>query len=436
MNIGENSSYVCIKCPIMSMSKLTKLWSTSLLLLISIGCIQQLPAHVVKQLYGEFRTDAQSWKLEILFDAGYADPATRNDAAAPQPTRDWLVGLPAAGQQRLCTEAEKYLRQSLTFRSSGGPLEWKISFPDFKANPPAFPSLLNDGAYFHALIEPAALSGSVSVSMAGGDHPDLVVKMPSVSGGESTYLTVPPGGEVVLFTKEAETSAPAIAGQGQNSVAVAFHVGVKHVLGGLDHLLFVLGIFLLQRRWQALLKQSLAFTAAHTITLGLASLGWVNVPRWIVEPMIALSITALAVENLFVKEARPWRLWLVFGFGLVHGLGFAGALSTWIHPGEGFLPTLISANLGVEVGQILVLFLAWSLTMGWSESKAWPHFRRWASVGLAIAGLVWFAERVKLYHSPVSSSGSSSESVIEVSPHSISTRLRFHPLEMASCISS
>lgn len=430
MKIGEKSIFRHMKCPIMSM------WCRFLRVVIaSFVCSQPLAAHVVKQLYGELQADAQGWKVEILFDAGYADPATRNDAAAPQPTRDWLVNLSPAEQQRLCQEAEKYLRESLDFRSSAGPLEWKISFPDFNAAPPDFPSLLNDGAYFHALIEPSGPTGTVSVSMAGGDHPDLVVKMPSPEGGETSYLTVPPGGEVVLFTKEAEPSAPVVMEKGRNPVAVAFHVGVKHVLGGLDHLLFVFGIFLLQRRWQALLKQSLAFTAAHTITLGLASLGWVSVPNWIVEPMIALSITGLAVENLFVKEARSWRLWLVFGFGLIHGLGFAGALSAWIRPGEGFLPTLISANLGVEVGQILVLFLAWSLTMGWSESKAWPHFRRWACVGLAIAGLVWFAERVKLHHSPLSSSSSSSESLIELSPHSISTRLRFHPLEMASCIS-
>jgi hydrogenase/urease accessory protein HupE len=424
------------KSPIMSILGPSMMLRNILVLLaLFLAFVQPLAAHVVKQLYGEFATEGQSWKLEILFDAGYADPSTRNDAAAPQPSRDWLVNLPPADQQRLCTEAEKYLRESLSFRSRSVPLEWKVSFPDFKTQPPAFPSLLNDGAYFHALIEPSGKSGSVSVGMAGGDHPDLVVKMPAASG-ESSYLTVPPGGEVVLLAGQetAEGETPVVE-QGQNSAAIAFHLGVKHVLGGLDHLLFVLGIFMLQRRWQSLLKQSLAFTAAHTIALGLAALGWVDVPRWIVEPVIALSITALAVENLFVSKAGPWRLWLVFAFGLIHGLGFAGALSTWIHPGEGFLPTLISANIGVEVGQIIVLFLAWSVTMGWSESKAWPHFRRWACVALVAAGLIWFAERVKQYHSS-SSSGSSSASLMDESPNSISTRLRFHPFEMASSISS
>jgi hydrogenase/urease accessory protein HupE len=349
-----------------------------------------LQAHVVSQLYGELQGSDDSWKMEVLFDAGYADPKSRGDLDTPQPTREWLVGLSPAEQQHLCREAEAYLRRSLGFRSAGEPLEWKVSFPDFDVSPPDFPSLLNDGAYFRVLIEPVApASGEVTVAMAGGEHPDLVVKLPGGDNG-GNYLTVAPGAEARLVSGSA--SQPVESG---NSVAVAFRQGVLHVVPeGLDHILFVLGIFLLQRRWKPLLQQSLAFTAAHTITLGLAAAGFVKVPGSIVEPIIALSITALAVENLFVTEAKPWRLVLVFAFGLVHGLGFAGVLSTWIRPGDGFLPTLISANLGVEVGQVIVLATAWLLTMGWSRSQAWPHFRRWTCVALASAGLFWFAERV------------------------------------------
>ncbi len=403
-----------------------------LLPVLFLACTRPISAHVVKQLYAELAADDGEWNLEVLFDAGYADPATRNDAAAPQPPRDWLVKLPTEEQARLCTEAEKYLRETLSFRSAEGPLEWKVSFPDFASDPPSFPSLLNDGAYFHVLVEPVAGgAGDVSAGMAGGDHPDLVVKMPG-GGGDGGYLTIPPGGEAALLT-----GADHAAARGGNPVAVAFKQGVLHVVPeGLDHILFVLGIFLLQRRWQPLLKQSLAFTAAHTITLGLASAGWVKVPGNIVEPVIALSITALAVENLFVAEAKPWRLWLVFGFGLIHGLGFAGVLSTWIRPGEGFLPTLVSANLGVEAGQVIVLAAAWLLTLGWSRSKVWPHFRRWACVALALAGLFWFAERTGLLQPSSSPEDSVSLSVRDDSPHSISTRLRFHAFEMASCISS
>ena len=358
--------------------------------LLSMVAVQSLSAHVVSQLYGELQEAEDSWKLEILFDAGFADPKLRDDLEAPQPTRDWLVGLPAGQQQQLCREAEIYLRESLSFRTSGQPLDWKVSYPDFHVTPPSFPSLLNDGAYFRILIEPVApASGEVTVAMAGGKHPDLVVKLPGGADG-GNYLTVAPGAETRLVS-----STPADPVESRTPISVAFTQGVLHVVPeGLDHILFVLGIFLLQRRWKPLLQQSLAFTAAHTLTLGLAAAGFVKVPGSIVEPIIALSITALAVENLFVTEAKPWRLALVFVFGLVHGLGFAGVLSAWIRPGEGFLPTLISANVGVEVGQVIVLAAAWILTMGWSRSRAWPHFRRWSCVALACAGLFWFVERV------------------------------------------
>lgn len=379
---------------LLSVKRLTALWQPAILVFLLVaGLSPSASAHVVKQLYGEFHGSTESWQLNILFDAGYANPATRDDALAPQPTRDWLVKLSPAEQQALCAAAESYLKESLSFRSGGAPMEWKVSFPDFKTTPPDFPSLLNDGAYFHLLIEPAKPSaGGVTVAMAGGSHPDLVVKMPPV-GEEASYLTVPPGGEIELLAGAAASSEP--APKPKSAALVAFTQGVLHVIPkGLDHILFVLGIFFLQRRWQPLLKQSLAFTAAHTITLGLASAGLVNVPGKFVEPVIALSIAALAIENLFVTEARPWRLWLVFAFGLIHGLGFAGALSSWIHPGEGFLPALISANLGVEVAQVIILLAAWLLTMGWNKSKVWPHFRRWSCVLLALAGMAWFVQRV------------------------------------------
>jgi hypothetical protein len=365
--------------------RVTGIW----IVLLLVSLLQPLAAHVVKQLYGEFHDTGETWELEILFDAGYADPVFRNDAEAPQPTRAWLVALPTADQTRLTAEAMRYLEEALSLRSDGTKIDWQASFPDFDSTPPKFPSLLNDGAYFHVRLRPAASTpGKLSIAMAGGDHPDLVVKLPS--NGAATYLTVAPGAEGVL--KEA-TSEKAVAGH--SPVVVAFTQGVLHVVPrGFDHILFVLGIFLLQRRWKPLLTQSLAFTAAHTITLGLAAAGHVSVPATIVEPLIALSIAALAVENLFIREAKPWRLWIVFAFGLVHGLGFASTLSTWIRPGEGFFATLVAANLGVEAGQAIVLAAAWLLTLGWHESRAWPHFRRWACVALALTGFWWFAGSV------------------------------------------
>src|SRR5262249_58079568 len=104
-------------------------------------------------------------------------------------------------------------------------------------------------------------------------------------------------------------------------------LGFRHILpDGLDHILFVLGLFLLSPRLRPLLVQVSAFTVAHTATLALSTLGLVRLPPAVVEPLIALSIAYVAIENTVVRELRPWRIALVFGFGLLHGLGLAGAL--------------------------------------------------------------------------------------------------------------
>lgn len=345
--------------------------------------------HVVSQLHSEFRESERTWELEILFDAGYADPAMRGDPSAPQPTREWLAGLPPAEQERLTGEARRYLGEILTLRAAGRPLACEWSFPEFASDPPDFPKLLNGGAYFHVLVKPVREpAGEVELHLAAGDHPNLVVKL--AEGNGARYLTLKPGSAAVLVSAEA-------VAEGSHPVSAALTQGFLHVVpAGLDHILFVLGIFLLRRHWQPLLRQSLAFTAAHTITLGLAAAGKLRVPGEIVEPVIALSITALAVENLLVREVKPWRLWLVFGFGLVHGLGFASVLSGWIGKDGWFLPTLIAANLGVELGQVAVLAAAWGLTWYWHERPAWEHARRWACVALAATGLWWFADRIGL----------------------------------------
>lgn len=347
-------------------------------------------AHVVSQLYGEFHETGESWELEILFDAGYADPFMRGDPDVEPPTRDWLAGLSANEHARLTGEARRYLEGILTFRSGGSTSAIDISFPDFDSHPPDFPKLLNDGAYFRILMRSGGSpAGDLELQVAPGDHPNLVVRIPEAGG--SRYLTVKPGTSAKLMTA-------GIVTEGGHPVAAAFTQGFLHVVpAGLDHILFVLGIFLLRRHWKPVLWQSLAFTVAHTLTLGLAAAGKLKVPGDVVEPLIALSITALAVENLFVREVRPWRLWLVFGFGLVHGLGFATVLSSSIGRDEWFLPTLIAANLGVEAGQVAVLAAAWGLTWRWHDRPAWEHVRRWACVALAATGLWWFLDRTGLF---------------------------------------
>jgi hypothetical protein len=122
-------------------------------------------------------------------------------------------------------------------------------------------------------------------------------------------------------------------------------LGYTHILPkGLDHILFVLGLFLLSPRLKTMLLQVTAFTIAHSITLGLSIYGIVSLPSRIVEPLIALSIAYVAIENLWTRELKPWRLALVFMFGLLHGLGFAGVLRELGLPRDEFLTALVTSK--------------------------------------------------------------------------------------------
>lgn len=173
-------------------------------------------------------------------------------------------------------------------------------------------------------------------------------------------------------------------------------MGFRHIVPeGLDHILFVLGLFLLSTRWKDLLKQISAFTLAHSITLALSLYGVFRLPPAIVEPIIALSIVFVAVENVLTKELKAWRIYVVFLFGLVHGLGFAGALQDAGLQRADFLTALVGFNSGVELGQLAVVASAFAL-VGWFRSSA--RYRTAivvpASVAIACVALFWTVQRI------------------------------------------
>ena len=174
-------------------------------------------------------------------------------------------------------------------------------------------------------------------------------------------------------------------------------LGYTHILPkGLDHILFVIGIFLLSPRWKTLLLQVTAFTVAHSITLALSIYGIVSLPSRVVEPLIALSIVYVAVENLFTRELKPWRVALVFMFGLLHGLGFAGVLRELGLPRSEFLTALLTFNLGVEGGQLTIIAVALLATAAFRRAP-WYHARVVVPVSLAISavGLYWTITRLR-----------------------------------------
>jgi hydrogenase/urease accessory protein HupE len=176
-------------------------------------------------------------------------------------------------------------------------------------------------------------------------------------------------------------------------------IGFQHIIPrGLDHILFVIGLFLLSTRLTPLVWQVTTFTLAHTLTLALGMLGVVNVPAHIVEPLIAASIVYICVENLFIDHLSKWRPFVIFGFGLLHGLGFASVLSGIGLSQTHFATGLIAFNIGVELGQLSVILLCFLAVGFWFRNKSWYRMIVVIPGSLIIAaiGAYWFLERTLL----------------------------------------
>ena len=176
--------------------------------------------------------------------------------------------------------------------------------------------------------------------------------------------------------------------------------GFDHIIPkGLDHILFVIGLFLLSTQLRPLVTQVTMFTLAHTITLVMGALGVVHLPGNIVEPLIAASIVLIAVENIFTAKLTLWRPFVIFAFGLLHGLGFASVLSDFGLPSGLFVPALIAFNIGVEIGQLTVIAICF-LTVGiWFRKKDWYHkvIVIPVSVTITLIALFWVLERIGIF---------------------------------------
>jgi hypothetical protein len=180
-------------------------------------------------------------------------------------------------------------------------------------------------------------------------------------------------------------------------IAQYLSLGFGHIVPeGLDHILFVLGIVLLTTQLRPILVQVTAFTVAHSVTLGLTMYGIVSLSPRIVEPLIALSVAYVAIENIIIGRLTLWRPVVVFGFGLLHGMGFAGALRELRLPRGEFLPALISFNVGIEVAQLTIIGAAFLAVAMRHRHKPWyrPSVVLPASAAIAVTGLLWTAQRI------------------------------------------
>ncbi len=177
-----------------------------------------------------------------------------------------------------------------------------------------------------------------------------------------------------------------------------FRLGFEHIVPlGADHVLFVGGLFLSAAALRPLVWQVSAFTLAHALTLALATLGVVRVPPELVEPLIALSVAAIAIENLLARRFHWRRPLIAFVFGLLHGLGFAGALQSLGLPDEDLVVALVAFNLGVEAGQLTVI-AALMVALGWCRLAPWYRARVVVPLSVAIAalGLYWAVQRLQI----------------------------------------
>ncbi len=185
--------------------------------------------------------------------------------------------------------------------------------------------------------------------------------------------------------------------QGRLAVVGTFlPAGIQHILIGPDHILFLAGLLLLGGTWRRLALIVTGFTIAHSVTLTLAALSLVRPPQSLIEPAIALSIIYVGADNLLKRDGRDMRAWIALGFGLIHGFGFAGVLRGMDLPARALGWSLFSFNVGVEIGQLLiVLVLASVITLVRSRSEVFG--RRLVVAGSVVvmgAGAYWFIERV------------------------------------------
>jgi hydrogenase/urease accessory protein HupE len=196
-----------------------------------------------------------------------------------------------------------------------------------------------------------------------------------------------------------KTDIEYFSGTRQGTLAVVrrfIGAGIHHILIGPDHLLFLIGLLLLGGSLRQLVLVVSAFTAAHSVTLSLAALNILSPPARIVEPAIALSIVYVGADNLTVRGGRDVRAWIAFGFGLIHGFGFASVLREMDLPSRALGWSLFSFNIGVEIGQLVVV-IAVASALSAIRARSELAGRRLAFAGSLVviaAGAFWFIERV------------------------------------------
>jgi hypothetical protein len=363
---------------------------TALLCLVYVPCVAY--AHEVRPIIGTLRTVNEHLELVLQLnleaamagiESGYDD--TNNSVAAP--VYDSLRKEPPDALKAKFQAFYPSMKEGVEIAADGVSLELNvtnISIPD--TGDTSLPRTTKLTLRSRVAAKPSQITWRFAREYGNSvmrfmDDRGKVIRAVSLAAGES-------GGPLALT----ESGPQDMAGVFFSYVKLGFlHI----VPRGIDHILFVLGLFLLSTRLSALTWQISAFTIAHTVTLALGASNIIVVPPSIVEPLIAASIVYVGIENVLTDKLQRWRPAVVFGFGLLHGLGFAGVLGEIGLPQGFFVTSLLGFNIGVEAGQFAVVAAAFILA-GWAANRFW--YRRLVAIpsSLLISAIAafWVLERV------------------------------------------
>lgn len=336
-------------------------------------------------------------QLNIIFNAeailAGISPDHENTDDAPEAERyNQLRGLaPDELEQRFNAESQVFIDN---LRALSGETEIPLKIDSLVVPPIGNEELIRESII--VVSGPLPKDAEAMTFAWTRDYGPIVLRVAPRIEGDETFASYVDSGAV---SPAIPISAPLPTVSAFQAFADYIPVGFDHIIPkGLDHILFVVGLFLFSTKLKPLLIQITTFTIAHTITLALASLGIVTISGAIVEPLIALSIAYVAIENIFASKLGAWRTVVIFAFGLLHGLGFASVLADFGIGQSNFIASLIGFNVGVEIGQLTVIAVCFLAVGFWFGKKPW--YRKVvvipASLLIAAIGLYWAYERVFL----------------------------------------
>ena len=373
------------------------------LLLVLLLTMPRLSAHQVETVEFEFLSTDAEWRLEGQMDIAYMLPETRKVPGGPPLSREATMKAPPEELARIRRETEKTLRSLLRITFAGRDVPFRFAFPDFDRTPFTLPEEAADWALMttRLIVDKQNGAGDLTIHWSGEEESELIILTEDSEDGE--VVSILPGNSFTLVRQQAA------AGASGNSAAVletkpadqpsAFlgwiRSGYLHVVPlGYDHILFILGMFLMVPKWKPLLLQSTMFTLAHSLTLALSVLGWVDLPSKLLQILIALSIAFIGIENLVAPKLGKLRMAIILGFGMIHGIGIASGLGEKLRdlPRAKLTEPLIGYNLGVELAQITILAAAFLFFL---PLKKWEKTAfTTGSVVISCAGIAWMIERM------------------------------------------